>query len=175
MAYLSIEEKTETVDGKERRTTKIAIDETELAKFNTCIFLSGLDPVRHKDWVAELDTDYVANNDNYPKSMRDALKQAVDREDKIKRANKANHKKKPVQQTAGDRVEGSFAQGSTNNTEDTPKSILKKNKKYSKGNPYYHLYCDVCGGQGHPSDQCANICSDSEGEYEPEDCVGFGG
>jgi hypothetical protein len=89
MSYLSIAEK---VDADNNKTQEIVVNQDELEKFNTCIFLLGLDPIRHKKWVAELDTDFVANNDNYPKTLREALAQAVDREDKIKRNNKQKNK-----------------------------------------------------------------------------------
>jgi hypothetical protein len=180
MSMVSITEKVETVDDVERRTHELTINEAAKEQFNVCIFLHGLDPNRHKDWISELDTDYVANNNNYPKTLREALTQAIDREDKLRKIKmlKSRHHK-PVQQPAGEPVESSFAQKAKDkDLIDKLKPILK-NKLTKPIAP--HQVCQWCGATGHSSDQCnlpdEYYQSDCSEQSEPEygSCVGFGG
>jgi hypothetical protein len=167
----------ETKTNKEVVKPILATQPEKYEQFRTCLFLNAIDRGRYKEWIDGLDTDYVAGTDKYPKNLREAFNQLKDRELKWKALKKAN-KHKPTTQAAGNHVESSFAQQESKANKESkatkPKSILK-NKKTNRGNPHYHLYCDVCGGQGHPADQCTNIVSDSDSENEPTDCVGFGG
>jgi hypothetical protein len=184
------DDKTPTTDSEEhndttaqRTTTRMEVNQKELEKFNVCIFLNGLDPARHKSWLTDLDTNFVANNDKYPKTIREALAQALDREEKLRKETKLNkhNKQKQPTQAAGERVESSFAQETTSifakdkskKDQDKIKPILRTTSYSVRNLP--HLFCRVCGGQGHPSDQCSNIVTDSDSDYEPSDYVGFSG
>jgi hypothetical protein len=181
MGMMTIKETVETVDNAEQRHHEIVVADAELERFNVCIFLLGLDPGRHKEWISELESDYVANNDNYPKTLREALAQTIDREDKLRKI-RIKQKAHKNNQTSGERVESSFAQ--LNNQDKHPKSILKKKNKQPVTR---YQVCQFCGDSGHASADCPKyVDSDSEffqddcddDQSEPEygyQCVGLGG
>jgi hypothetical protein len=129
----------------------IGVDNEQRERFEVCIFLHGLDPQRHKDWVTWLDTSYVADDNHYPKTLREALTQAMDREEKIKTAKKKQQHKqdKDKKNPSGEKYgippgDTSFVQAKQN------------------GKAYKTMLCQTCGGKGHSALVCPNTIRDAE-------------
>jgi hypothetical protein len=93
-----------------------------------------------------LDTSYVADNDHYPKTLREALTQAMDREDKIKIAKK-HQKKDDKHKPSGDKY--GIPPGDTS-------FVQAKNTSKTKGRKA-NMLCQVCGGKGHSTLVCPNL------------------
>jgi hypothetical protein len=51
----------------------LKVKEQDYEQFKTCLFLNSLDRGRYKDWIDGLDTSFVAGNDYYPKTLREAF------------------------------------------------------------------------------------------------------